>query len=85
MSPNCTAPPFWRMVNKDPCLGLLEVAVGYQAKISIAPHSDRLITGKLRPRGDDELQPLADAITAALEGVRGTFCLNVKRLGRLNN
>jgi hypothetical protein len=44
-----------------------------------------VIAGKLRPRNEAELQPLVEAITAALENVRGTFYLNVKRLGRLNN
>jgi ubiquinone/menaquinone biosynthesis C-methylase UbiE/ABC-type transporter Mla MlaB component len=44
-----------------------------------------VISGKLRPRSEAEMQCLVEGITAALENVRGTFYLNVKRLGRLNN
>lgn len=44
-----------------------------------------VISGKLRPRSEAEMQCLIEGITAALENVRGTFYLNVKRLARLNN
>jgi len=43
------------------------------------------IAGKLRPRNEAEIRPLAEALDAALGKVRGTFYLNVKRLARLNN
>ena len=44
-----------------------------------------IISGKLRPREETELEPLADALAGALAKVRGTFYLNVKKLARLNN
>lgn len=44
-----------------------------------------IISGKLRPRRETELGPLADSLAAALTHVRGTFYLNVKKLARLNN
>lgn len=44
-----------------------------------------VIAGKLRPRSDAEIEPIVAGMTAALENVRGTFYLNVKRLARLNN
>lgn len=44
-----------------------------------------VISGKLRPRSEAEMQCLIEGITAALGNVRGTFYLNVKRLARLNN
>ena len=44
-----------------------------------------VIAGKLRPRNEAEIRPLAEALDAALGKVRGTFYLNVKRLARLNN
>ena len=44
-----------------------------------------IISGKLRPREEAELKPLADALASALANVRGTFYLNVKKLARLNN
>lgn len=44
-----------------------------------------VIAGKLRPRSEDEIRPLSEALAQALAQVRGTFYLNVKRLARLNN
>ena len=44
-----------------------------------------IISGKLRPREETELEPLADALAGALAKVHGTFYLNVKKLARLNN
>ena len=44
-----------------------------------------IISGKLRPREEAELGPLAEALGRALSQVRGTFYLNVKKLARLNN
>lgn len=44
-----------------------------------------IISGKLRPREEAELGPLADSLAGALAQVRGTFYLNVKKLARLNN
>ena len=44
-----------------------------------------VIAGKLRPRSDAEIEPIVAGMTSALENVRGTFYLNVKRLARLNN
>ncbi len=44
-----------------------------------------VIAGKLRPRNEDEIWPLARDLSEALSKVRGTFYLNVKRLARLNN
>ena len=44
-----------------------------------------VIAGMLRPRSEDEIHELLEGLTAALENVRGTFYLNIKRLARLNN
>jgi ubiquinone/menaquinone biosynthesis C-methylase UbiE len=44
-----------------------------------------IISGKLRPRSEAEIESLTEAISAALGKVSGTFYLNVKRLARLNN
>lgn len=44
-----------------------------------------VIAGKLRPRSDEEIARVIDDMQAALQSVRGTFYLNVKRLARLNN
>ncbi len=44
-----------------------------------------IISGKLRPREEQELRPLADSLGRALSQVRGTFYLNVRKLARLNN
>lgn len=44
-----------------------------------------IISGKLRPRREAELGPLADSLAGALAHVRGTFYLNVRKLARLNN
>jgi ubiquinone/menaquinone biosynthesis C-methylase UbiE len=44
-----------------------------------------VIAGKLRPRSDEEIARVIADMGAALERVRGTFYLNVKRLARLNN
>jgi ubiquinone/menaquinone biosynthesis C-methylase UbiE len=44
-----------------------------------------IISGKLRPREEAELAPLAESLGRALSQVRGTFYLNVKKLARLNN
>jgi 2-polyprenyl-3-methyl-5-hydroxy-6-metoxy-1,4-benzoquinol methylase len=44
-----------------------------------------IISGKLRPREEQELRPLADSLGRALAEVRGTFYLNVRKLARLNN
>ena len=44
-----------------------------------------VIAGKLRPRSEAEIEHVVAGMTAALENVRGTFYLNVKRLARFNN
>lgn len=44
-----------------------------------------MISGKLRPRNEAELDVLVQSIDAASASVRGTFYLNVKRLAYLNN
>ena len=44
-----------------------------------------MISGKLRPRSEAELEGLLQSIVAASANVRGTFYLNVKRLAYLNN
>jgi ubiquinone/menaquinone biosynthesis C-methylase UbiE len=44
-----------------------------------------VIAGKLRPQSDSEIERIMADMGAALESVRGTFYLNVKRLARLNN
>ena len=44
-----------------------------------------VIAGKLRPRREDEILGLLEGMMAALDHVRGTFYLNVKRLAHLNN
>jgi ubiquinone/menaquinone biosynthesis C-methylase UbiE len=44
-----------------------------------------ILSGKLRPREESELRPLADSLSRALAQVRGTFYLNVRKLARLNN
>lgn len=44
-----------------------------------------VIAGKLRPRSEADIENIVAGMTAALENVRGTFYLNVKRLARLNN
>ena len=56
----------------------------YQATFN-ENNQEFVIAGKLRPRSEDEIKPLFDALSAALSQVRGTFYLNVKRLARLNN
>ncbi len=56
----------------------------YQASFN-ENNQEFVISGKLRPRSEDEIKPLHDALSAALAQVRGTFYLNVKRLARLNN
>jgi ubiquinone/menaquinone biosynthesis C-methylase UbiE len=56
----------------------------YQASFN-ENNQEFVIAGKLRPRNEDEIKPLADALATSLAGVRGTFYLNVKRLARLNN
>lgn len=56
----------------------------YQASFN-ENNQEFVIAGKLRPRSEDEIRPLAQALTEALGKVRGTFYLNVKRLARLNN
>lgn len=43
------------------------------------------ISGKLRPRSELEIEYIMEGLASALESVRGTFYLNVKRLSRLNN
>ncbi|WP_421693538.1 class I SAM-dependent methyltransferase [Aestuariivirga sp.] len=57
---------------------------GYQA-IFNENNQEFVIAGKLRPRSEDEIRPLSEALSQALSTVRGTFYLNVKRLARLNN
>jgi len=44
-----------------------------------------MISGKLRPRNEADLDSLLQSIDAASAHVRGTFYLNVKRLAYLNN
>ena len=44
-----------------------------------------VIAGKLRPRHEVEIVGLLEGMMAALDNVRGTFYLNVKRLAHLNN
>ncbi len=44
-----------------------------------------VLSGKLRPRSEADMQCLLEGMTAALENVRGTFYLNVKKLRFLNN
>jgi ubiquinone/menaquinone biosynthesis C-methylase UbiE len=56
----------------------------YQASFN-ENNQEFVIAGKLRPRSEAEIKPLAEALDAALGKVRGTFYLNVKRLARLNN
>ena len=56
----------------------------YQASFN-ENNQEFVIAGKLRPRNEAEIRPLAEALDAALGKVRGTFYLNVKRLARLNN
>ena len=57
---------------------------GYHATFN-ENNQEFVIAGKLRPRSEDEIRPLSEALTQALSTVRGTFYLNVKRLARLNN
>ena len=61
-----------------------DVETCYQAVFN-DNNQEFVISGKLRPRCEDDMQYLVEGITAALENVRGTFYLNVKRLGYLNN
>ncbi|MCX7348344.1 MAG: SAM-dependent methyltransferase, partial [Alphaproteobacteria bacterium] len=56
----------------------------YQASFN-ENNQEFVIAGKLRPQSEDEMRPLAEALTNSLAQVRGTFYLNVKRLARLNN
>lgn len=56
----------------------------YQASFN-ENNQEFIIAGKLRPQNAADIKPLADALTASLSKVRGTFYLNVKRLARLNN
>jgi ubiquinone/menaquinone biosynthesis C-methylase UbiE len=56
----------------------------YQASFN-ENNQEFVIAGKLRPRNEAEIRPLAEALDTALGKVRGTFYLNVKRLARLNN
>jgi ubiquinone/menaquinone biosynthesis C-methylase UbiE len=62
----------------------MEQTAGYEAVFN-DNNQEFVITGKLRPHSEEELEPLTKAIAAAMDTVRGTFYLNVKRLGRLNN
>ena len=62
----------------------MKVSRSYQASFN-ENNQEFVIAGKLRPRSEDEIRPLSDALAAALAQVRGTFYLNVKRLARLNN
>lgn len=62
----------------------MSVDRSYQASFN-ENNQEFVIAGRLRPRSEDEIRPLAEALTAALSTVRGTFYLNVKRLARLNN
>jgi len=57
---------------------------GYQASFN-ENNQEFVIAGKLRPRSEDEIRPLAQSLGEALGQVKGTFYLNVKRLARLNN
>ena len=53
----------------------MSVDRNYQASFN-ENNQEFVIAGKLRPRSEAEIKPLAEALDAALGKVRGTFYLN---------